>query len=189
MRIIAMVFVFLCSALQLVFADNQELQALADADQLARIEARLDHKDRQRRMRVFEILATGEPLSPVDKVNAALILQHTEMRFCGEQLVSISPENHLLAHHLAKSAFQSGNQNAAFLVAQTIDRYLVVTEGRQRYGTNRLIDQVTGEEYLPEIDRNTSDTERTLYGVPSLSALLAKFPERKSTLQGDCTGH
>jgi hypothetical protein len=58
MRTIATVFVFLCSALQLVFADNQELQALADADQLARIEARLDHKDGQHHMRVFAILAT-----------------------------------------------------------------------------------------------------------------------------------
>jgi len=63
------------------------------------------------------------------------------------------------------------------LVAQSIDRYLSVTTGRQKYGTNRFINQRTGAEELAPIDRATSDAERARYGVAPLAELLKRFPE------------
>jgi hypothetical protein len=128
---------------------------------------------------VLEILAKGEALSAEDKFHAALILQHTGVTYCDGVLKSLSVENYLLAHHLFKQAFEEGLVAAGYLTAASMDRYLTFTLGTQRYGTNRLIDQDTGEEVLVPIDRSVSDEERAKYGVPPLRELLARYPERK----------
>lgn len=163
-----------------VHAENPELAQLAREDQAARMAPQLDHRDAERRQRVLRILAAGQPVDPRDRLNAALVLQHTGLAMCDGALRSESAENYLLAHYLAMSAFEAGEQDAATLVAQTIDRYLTFTEGRQKYGTNRLVDQETGEEYLPPIDRTVTDAERKRFGVPALQALLARYKERPS---------
>ena len=100
-------------------------------------------------------------------------------RTYGYTLLAPVDATHLLAHHLAKSALEEGHERARHLVAQTIDRYLSMTQGYQKYGTNRFINQQTGEEELAPIDRNTSDAERAKYGVPPLAELLKQFPEQK----------
>ena len=43
-----------------------------------------------------------------------------------------------------------------------------------------MVDQETGEEYLPPIDRTVTDAERKRFGVPALQALLARYKERPS---------
>lgn len=165
-----------CKAAQ---ADNPELLRLALADQADRTERpEGGWDDETRRRRVIELLATDAVKTPRDKLHAALILQHTAVHICEGQLRSISPENYLLAHHLARSAWQAGFQDARLMVAQTIDRYLSFTEGRQKYGTNRLVDLDSGEEYLPYIDRSVTDAERAELGVPPLDTLLKATPER-----------
>ena len=116
--------------------------------------------------------------TPEDKFNAALVLQHTPLTLCDRQLVSKSPDNYLLAHNLFKSAFEVGYKDARYLIAASIDRYLSFTEGYQKYGTNRLVNQETGKQELVPIDRKTPDSERAKYGVPSLSTLLKQFPEQ-----------
>ncbi|HYP28580.1 MAG TPA: hypothetical protein VE262_17850 [Blastocatellia bacterium] len=100
------------------------------------------------------------------------------MTFCDKRLVSVSPDNYLLAHHLFKSAFEAGYKDARYMVATSIDRYLSFTEGYQKYGTSRVNNQETGKEELVPIDRKTPDSERAKYGVPPLSELLKQFPEQ-----------
>ena len=128
---------------------------------------------------VLEAVGSGKVKTPEDKFNAALVLDHTGMTFCGKKLVSVSPDNYLLAHHLAQSAFKAAYRDARVLVAQSIDRYLSMTAGYQKYGTNRFINQETGQEELSPIDRNTTDAERAHYGVPPLAVLLKQYPEQK----------
>lgn len=82
-----------------------------------------------------------------------------------------------MAHYLFKAALTGGIEDARYLVAASMDRYLSFTEGKQRYGTNRVINQKTGREELVPIDRGTSDEERKLYGVAPLKDLLAQCPE------------
>jgi len=159
-------------------ADNAELAQMAEEDQASRLGQEVKRSDDERRARVVELIAAGSVASPKDKLHAALVLQHTGLTFCNGKLASLGPENYLLAHHLAKAALAGGVEDARMLVAQTIDRYLTFTQGYQRYGTNRLIDQETGEQYLVPIDRETSDEERATYGVPPLKTLLSQFPER-----------
>ncbi len=162
-----------------VFANNSELQKLHDADQASRMAEQQDHKDDERRLRVLEILASGGVVTPKDKINAALVLQHTGFTACNKNWKSISAENYLLAHLLVKSAIEQGAKGAELLYAQTIDRYLAMTQGTQKYGTNVLVDFETGEQYYPQIDRSVTDKERVKYGVDKLEVLLARHPERK----------
>ncbi len=98
-------------------------------------------------------------------------------------MAAISPDNYLLAHYLAKSAFEAGHGEGRLLVAQTIDRYLSMAEGYQKYGTNRFINQSSGREELAPVDRSTSDSERARYGVAPLAELLNQFPEAERKAQ------
>lgn len=161
-----------------VYGQNLLLRELAKEDQDSRKGKKLGRTDQERLKIVLEQIGQGALTVPEDKFNAALVLQHTGMTFCEKQLVSLSSDNYLLAHHLAKSAFEAGYQEAGFLVAQTIDRYLSLTAGYQRYGTNRFRNRETEKDEWSPIDRKTPDSERAKYGVPPLAELLKKFPEQ-----------
>lgn len=164
--------------------DNAELATLAKEDQVSRMGQDITRTDDERRQQVFVLLAEGKVQSPQDKFNAALVLQHTGMSFCGDTLVSLSAENYLLAHRLFEQAMLAGIADAKYLYAASIDRYLSITEGRQRYGTNRIINQETGAEEFPPIDRSVSDEERAKYGVPPLAELLKAYPEQVKKTDG-----
>jgi len=171
-------FVVLGFLVSTAHADNSELARMAAADQSDRAEQEGGWDDDARRRRLLELIATGALQTATDKLHAALILQHTPGKVCEGRLQSASPENYLLAHFLAKAAMDEGLDAARSLAAQTIDRYLSFTEGRQRYGTSQLVDLESGEVYLPEIDRSVSDEERAEYGVAPLERILAAYPER-----------
>lgn len=159
-------------------AQNSLLRELAKEDQDSRTGKTVTRTDEERIKIVLSLIGEGELKTPEDKFNAALVLQHTPLTFCDKQLVSKSPDNYLLAHNLFKSAFEAGNKDARYLVAASIDRYLSFTEGYQKYGTNRIVNQETGKEELVPIDRKTPDSERAKYGVPPLSTILKQFPEQ-----------
>ena len=106
------------------------------------------------------------------------------MTFCGKKLVSKSADNYLIAHYLFINAYEGGYKDALYLIAASIDRYLSMTEGYQKYGTNRENDQVTGKEELIPIDRKTTDSERAKYGVPPLATLLKQYPEQVPEKKG-----
>ena len=176
---LAIAFV-LCATTGLL-AQNAELKALAEEDQAFQLGTRkVTRTDDDRVKRVLELLAKGAAQTPEDKFSAAIILQHTPADFCNERMVSRGAYNHLLAHYLAIESYEGGDQDARVLVAQTIDRYLSYAKGRQKYGTNRIINQKTGKEELVPIDRSTSDTERAKYGVPPLAELLKSWPEQST---------
>lgn len=158
-------------------AQNAQLRALEKEDQDARTGKKVVRTDEQRRVLVLALIAQGAAVLPEDKFNAAVVLQHTELTFCGKQLVSASPENYLLAHYLFKSAYKSGYKDARFLIAASLDRYLSFTKGYQKYGTNRVVNQKTGKEEWVPIDRKTTDSERAQYGVPPLAVLLKQYSE------------
>jgi hypothetical protein len=161
-----------------VYGQNQLLKELAKEDQDQRRGKKIDRTDEERVKIVLSLLGQGEVKTPEDKFNAALVLQHTPMTFREKRLVGTSPDNYLLAHYLFKSAFEAGQQDARYLVAASMDRYLMSTEGQQKYGTQRAINQETGKEELVPIDRKTPDSERAKYGVPALAELLKQYPEQ-----------
>ena len=169
---------FLLVAPALVGADHARLRALAQQDQAVRMGQDDPSSDDARRAEVLGLLARAERLTPRDKFHAALVLQHTGITSCEGRLVSLSPENYLFAHHLFLAAMDAGVEGANQLAAAAIDRYLTFTTGRQKYGTNRLIDHETGREELVPVDRTVTDEERKRFGVPPLEELLRRFPEQ-----------
>jgi hypothetical protein len=160
------------------YGQNQLLRQLAKEDQDSRRGVKIARTDEERVKIVLSLIGQGELKVSEDKFNAALVLQHTPMTFCEKRLISTSPDNYLLAHYLFKSAFEAGYKEARYLVAASIDRYLSMTEGYQKYGTQRIINQETGKEELAPIDRKTPDSERAKYGVPPLAELLKQYPEQ-----------
>ena len=159
-------------------SQNQLLRELAKEDQDSRRGKEIARTDEERVKIVLSLIGQGALKTPEDKFNAALILDHTPFTFCEKKLVSKSPDNYLLAHHLFQSAYENGFKDARYLIAASIDRYLSMTEGYQKYGTNRIINQETGKEELVPIDRKTPDSERIKYGVLPLAELLKRYPEQ-----------
>ena len=170
-----------------IIKDNAELKKMVEKDQEMRQNDTLDMEpvDKVHRLKVMNLIASGQIRTNNDKLNAALILQHTALKFCNGSLVSISPENYYLAYELAKAVFDSGYKKSADMVAATYDRYLLYTEGYQKFGTQRVFDEKTNEEIWAPIDSATTDAEREKYGIKPLKELLKEhkmkaFPSVKS---------
>lgn len=159
-------------------AQTPLMRQLAQEDQDSRTGKTIARTDDERRKIVLEFIGKGELKGPEDKFDAALVLQHTSMDFCDKRLVSKSADNYLIAHYLFVSAYEGGIKEARYLIAASLDRYLSMTEGYQKYGTNREFNQETRKEELVPIDRNTPDSERAKYGVPPLAELLKQYPEQ-----------
>lgn len=151
----------LCSALTMIEAQgqNQLLRELAKEDQDSRSGKEIARTDEERGKIELSLIGQGELKTPEDKYNAALVLQHTPFTYCEKRLVSKSPDNYLLAHHLFQSAYAGGYKDARYLIAASIDRYLSMTQGYQKYGTNRITNQETGKDEWVPIDRKTPDSE------------------------------
>ncbi len=165
-----------CSS-EVELRDSHVLMKLVEADQNDRMndsDEPIAPKDDLRRMKVIELLANGSVVTPQDKYNAALILQHTGMVFSDGTLKSKSVENHYLAYQLAKAAYESGLEEARYFVAVTYDRYLWMSKGFQKYGTQSTF--VDDREIWVEIDTLTTDEERAEYLVKPLSELLELKP-------------
>ena len=160
---------------------NALLDELGREDVASRTGHEVKRSDQDRINLVFGEIAGGRVQTPQDKFNAALILDHSPMTFRDNKLVALSPDNYLLGHELANSAFEAGYGDAKVLVAQTLDRYLSMTTGCQKYGTNRFINQANGAEELAPVDRKTTDQERARYGVPPLDTLLHQYREQQVT--------
>lgn len=151
-----------------MFAEDQEARTI-DSDEP------MGPGDLERRKRVFDLLAKGAVVTAEDKFRAAMILNHTSLKFCGDEIVSGNPENYYLGHQLAQEAMAMGYSEARLLVAQTIDRYLYYTTGEQKYGTHRIIDMETGAEIVVPVDPSVTDEERAEYGVPPLADIAGRY--------------
>jgi hypothetical protein len=159
-------------------ADNAEIKRMAELDQQMRIEDKtgLEEQDEKHRKRIFELLANGLVITPKDKFRAALILQHTGLAYCNNELKSISAENYFLAYQLCKSAADAGDTTALYFSAVTLDRYLAMTAGYQKYGTQKFYDEKTDAMLWAPIDSTTTDAERAKYNIKPLSELLKEAP-------------
>ncbi|KAB7728068.1 zinc-binding dehydrogenase [Rudanella paleaurantiibacter] len=146
----------------------------------------LERYDKVHRERVFTLLAENAVITPLDKLRAAWILQHTAAQLCEGTLTSISPENFLLAYKLSSSGLHDLVQqqdtatirtyNVARVVALNYDRYLLYTTGYQKFGTQFVFDDKTGEMWLAPIDTTlATDEERKTYQVAPLQQLRATY--------------
>lgn len=111
--------------------DNQQLEQVFEQDQQVRYAAqqgasppRVDD-ELERRIKVFEFLANRNVRTAEDYIRALVILQHTTLEHSDSGgLVSMSPENHLLAFQLARRAFELGHKKGAHFLVWTYNHYL-----------------------------------------------------------------
>jgi hypothetical protein len=143
---------------------NPEMTAIFVADQAAREEpAKIDWEvvaaaDKARRTRTLALLDSGALDSADDFYHAAYVFQHGD-----------DPEDFLKAHALAIVAVARGKQEATWIAAATLDRYLQRIGQPQIYGTqfrHPPKEKWTQEPYRRDL---LSDAVRKASGVPPLA--------------------
>ena len=158
---------------------NPEMTAIFNADQAVRKGAakidwtKVAEEDAARRERTKELLEAGALKSGDDFWHAAFVFQHGS-----------KPQDFLLAHTLAIIATARGRQDATWIAAATLDRYLRNIGQKQIYGTQYVMvpGQLTTQE---PYDRTLiSDALRTALGVPTQAEQekrRAEFDARSKT--------
>ena len=144
--------------------DNAEVKAIVDADQAdrqgnwgARSEEERNatqQRDKDRNIRIREIVAAGDLHTADDFARAALVMQHSG-RFAGYRV----------AHELAVASLLLGDRRLGrWLVTATYDRMLMSAALNQRFGTQ------TGPDGPVRVDEaGISDNQRTALGCPTLA--------------------
>lgn len=172
--------------------DNPLIQMLYEKDlEIRKLDAEtdtvnLENYDKLHREQIFQLLAENKVLTPKDRIRSAWILQHTAAKICEGSLTSLSPENFLLAYKLSSSALaqlKELNDTATIrkervprIIALNYDRYLLYTFGYQKFGTQFVFDDLTGEMVLAPVDTTLcTDEEREKFQVEPLSLLMAKY--------------
>ena len=92
-------------------------------------------RDLQRRGRVLEIIREEKLATAEDYYHAAMVFQHSNP---GAE--DYSPQQYLLAHALAMIAGFKGHEQAKWLSAAALDRYLTFTKQEQFFGTQYVRD-------------------------------------------------
>ncbi len=99
-----------------------------------------------------------------DFFHAAFLMQH------GEEL-----GHWWKAHELAHKAAELGEQKARYLVAASLDRWLMRQGRPQKYGTNGIWDGRLGRWRVWDYNPTTTDEERVQWAVPPLAELLSRI--------------
>ncbi|MFH1374709.1 MAG: hypothetical protein ABII79_13025 [bacterium] len=152
------------------------LKEMVAEDQRLRTDATLDYSivratDQKHHEKIFELLAQGRITQAADLYRAALLLQHADPSSCREC--------YLLAHYLARQAVELGYDEARYLAAANLDRYLVFSDQIQKYGTYYNVDSI-GRWYLFPIDSLTTDSDRARWDVPPLEDLIRRIDRMNS---------
>lgn len=119
--------------------------------------------DLMHRQQVYQFLSQSLLIEAVDLYRAALVLQNTDTASC--------KENHMLAYYLAMESAKKGHEEAKYLAAASLDKYLIYSGLRQKYGTQVGRDRF-GRYYVSPFDTSTTDADRAVWNVPPLDSLL-----------------
>lgn len=131
--------------------------------------SRLRDHDAARRKRVYVMMELGEVQTMRDLYHASVILQHGD-----------APADFLTAHRLATVAAIMGHKTARWLLAATLDRYLMAVGQPQVYGTQFEYNapETRYQLRLPILESVFLDFEKTMLGVPSVSDRLKQLNSR-----------
>ncbi|MEM1220434.1 MAG: tetratricopeptide repeat protein, partial [Bacteroidota bacterium] len=149
--------------------DNEELKALAEADQADREPEKIDwvivnNRDEERQKRVTEMLKEGVVRTAEDYANAAIIFQH------GQDTTASR-----LAVAMMRKAIELDSTRDKWLLAAAIDRDLMRRDLPQIYGTQFRRNDIGEPWYRYKIDTTqVTDEERLEYGVETLAQQLEK---------------
>lgn len=155
---------------------NAELTRLYEEDQKDRSQpanqtnwTQVGQRDADRKKRVLEITGQGTLKESDDYVHAAMVFQH-----------GTDPDDFKRAHDLCLKAVEMdpANDDARWLAAASMDRYLMYKGEPQLYGTQ--IKKVDDKWILWNVDPSITDEERARWDVPP----LAEAKERARQMNG-----
>ncbi|MBI5242420.1 MAG: hypothetical protein HY922_01895 [Elusimicrobia bacterium] len=128
--------------------------------------AKLKERDAGRRKRVYVMMDLGEIRTMKDLYRAAVILQHGH-----------DPADFLTAHRLSTVSAVMGHKTARWLLAATLDRYLMAVGQPQVYGTQFEYGALERRYQLklPISDTIFLDFEKEMLGVPSVGERLKQL--------------
>lgn len=160
---------------------NSELKKIFNEDQGDRaddvdwnnqkIYKNIRKRDSERRKIVSALIKRGDLKTGKDYAYAAMIFQHGE-----------KPTDYLKANKLAKIGMRLRNKLSTWLVAATMDRYLLsIGKKFQKYGTQYKKNIKTGKWELQPVNPHTTDKERRKLGVLPIIQLNKKRKKFKSS--------
>ncbi|GEB36354.1 hypothetical protein GLI01_03890 [Gluconacetobacter liquefaciens] len=120
--------------------------------------AKLAKRDEERRTILSALMKHGALHSAADYTHAAMVYQHAE-----------TSDGYLLAHCLAMTAVSLGDENARWLEAATLDRYLQEIGRPQIFGTQFTAAPGKDVTQAPYNREFLTDQNRAAFNVPSLA--------------------
>jgi hypothetical protein len=146
-------------------ASNAEMTRIYDEDQADRNGdltqadwGKIIPRDEQRRAATRALLQAGALHTGVDFNHAAFVFQHGS-----------TANDYLLAHTLAMVAVGKGDRSSLWIASATLDRYLVMVNQPQVYGTQYMSSKGGPYGQEPYNRDLISDALRGELGVPSLA--------------------
>jgi hypothetical protein len=157
-----------------------ELSNISEIDSALRVnlnipDTTLYRFNRNNRDVVYRLLSQALIVDPEDLYRAALVLQHAEP--------SAARECCLLAHKLALEAAEKGHPKAKFLAAAALDRYLLMSDHPQKFGTQYTRNRA-GQYVILPYDSQTADSTRLDWNVPTLDSLQKELKAMNPPLPG-----
>lgn len=158
------------NAIKEIITDNEELKGIYKADQADRQSPNIDwslisERDKERRVRVNELLDSNLVITSNDYANAAMVYQHG-----GDTIASG------MAVKLMRKAVELDTSRSKWLLAAAIDRDLMRRDQPQIYGTQYRRMGADEPWVLYNLDTTkVSDEERKEYGVETLSEQREKL--------------
>jgi hypothetical protein len=157
--------------------DNPRLLEIFQEDQTEREKvyddprqvSRLKEMDTARRKRIIVMMELGEVKTKNDFYHAAVLFQHGD-----------KPEDFLAAHRLSALAAILGHKTARWLMAASLDRYLMSIGHPQIYGTQFEFNP-SEKRYqlkLPVGEATMLPSEKELLGIPSINERLSQLNVR-----------
>ena len=160
--------------------DNLKLLELYQADQSDRDRVyesaeevkELKQRDAMRKTLIVDMIARGEVATANDLYHAAVIFLH-----------GTEPKDFMAAHRFSTIAAVNGHRAARWLVASSLDRYLMASGLPQVYGTQFEFNEDDGKYQLrlPIDDANILGFEKKFFNVPPVIERLAQLNGRIKT--------
>ena len=173
-NLLNIVFLFLFPLTAFTQIDNSELQKMYDSDQSSRMANDIDidwillsKQDKEREVRVYEMIKAGQITTGKDYYNSAMIFQH------GNDTIASS----MAVKHM-KKAIELDSTINKWLLAAAIDRDLMRRKKPQIYGTQFVIYNGETKWKRYEIDTTqVTDEQRKFYNVETLAEQLERERE------------
>jgi hypothetical protein len=157
--------------------DNLKLQELYQADQKDREQVydspegikALKHRDAMRKTLVVEMISRGEVNTPNDLYHAAVIFLHGS-----------EPKDFLTGHRLASVAAINGHKASRWLMASSLDRFLMAIGLPQVYSTQFEYNEEEAKYQLrlPIEDTWLLSFEKKFFNVPAVPDRLTQLNSR-----------